>query len=157
MAVVLPAQETMAAVVMTGVGTDGHLLVPDDPALVGWWAAGARPGDERGSVVLAGHVDSRRFGVGKFKVLFDVAIGDPVWIVDAAGAEHHYRVVSRQQIDKDELPPQLFDHDAPPQLVLITCGGTFDETTRHYSDNVIVIAEPAPTGSATAIDPGTGS
>ena len=27
-------------------------------------------------------------------------------------------------------------------LVLITCGGEFDETTGHYDDNVVVVATP---------------
>jgi hypothetical protein len=37
---------------------------------------------------------------------------------------------------------RIFARDGAPQLVLITCGGTFDRTIRSYEDNVVVTAEP---------------
>ncbi len=46
---------------------------------------------------------------------------------------------------KNALPAsEVFDQDTTSRLVLITCGGTFDWATRHYSDNVVVYALPAP-------------
>jgi hypothetical protein len=36
-----------------------------------------------------------------------------------------------------------FARDGPPRLALVTCGGPFDERTRHYRDNVVITAEPA--------------
>jgi hypothetical protein len=37
----------------------------------------------------------------------------------------------------------LFAIDGQPQLVLITCGGDFDNATAQYDQNVVVIAAPA--------------
>ena len=54
-----------------------------------------------------------------------------------------YRVTARRELGKAALPADLFATDGPPRLVLVTCGGRFDRTTRHYTDNVIVYAERA--------------
>jgi hypothetical protein len=51
-------------------------------------------------------------------------------------------VTSIDQTPKAALPVELFRRDQAPVLVLITCGGTFDRTTRHYADNVVVTARP---------------
>ena len=141
-AVSFPRHDLLAAITPTAVGPDGRLLIPEDQDRIGWWVGGASPGDPQGSVVLAGHVDSHRFGVGAFRTLLDLQVGDAVVLVDVVGAQHRYEVVAREQIDKDELPPELFEPSTPPQLVMITCGGSFDERTRHYADNVIVVAMP---------------
>ena len=54
------------------------------------------------------------------------------------------RVPSVQNVEKKQLPlDQVFDRDGAPRLVLITCGGQFDENVLNYSDNIIVIANPA--------------
>ena len=37
----------------------------------------------------------------------------------------------------------VFVRDGSHRLVLVTCGGTFQQQVRSYSDNVIVTAEPA--------------
>ena len=46
------------------------------------------------------------------------------------------------QYPKAALPADYFGRGGPSRLVLITCGGTFDSSTRHYRDNVVVVAEP---------------
>ncbi len=51
----------------------------------------------------------------------------------------------RLQVDKDELPTQeLFRVTGTPTLTLITCGGSFDRSVRHYEDNIVVRAVPLP-------------
>jgi hypothetical protein len=53
-------------------------------------------------------------------------------------------VDTRFQVDKDELPAEeLFRTGGPPTLTLITCGGAFDRSIRHYRDNIILRARPA--------------
>jgi hypothetical protein len=131
-----------ASVVPVGVLPSGELQLPDDPTIVGWWAGGAAPGASAGSVVIAGHVDSHRFGVGTFSVLLHAEVGDLVDVADSVGTVHHYEVDGVSETAKAELPAELFSRDNPPGLVLITCGGEFDHTTRHYADNVIVTARP---------------
>jgi hypothetical protein len=131
-----------AAVVPVATGPDGALVIPDPPTTVGWWAPGALAGAASGTTVLAGHVDAAAAGRGTFAVLRDLAVGDRVVLTGADGRAPAYRVTARSRLDKAALPADLFATGGPPRLVLITCGGRFDRTTRHYTDNVIVYAEP---------------
>ena len=40
------------------VGTQNRELdIPLNPKIVGWWDGGARPGDRRGTAILAGHIN----------------------------------------------------------------------------------------------------
>ena len=71
----------------------------------------------------------------------------------ADGRTLAYRVVARRQLGKADLPADLFARGGPPRLVLVTCGGRFDRTTRHYTDNVIVYAEPVYRASPTSQRP----
>ena len=131
-----------APVVPVATGPDGALVVPDPPTTVGWWAPGALAGAASGTTVLAGHVDSAAAGLGTFALLRDLAVGDRVVLTGADGRAPAYRVTGRRQLGKAALPADLFAGGGPPRLVLITCGGRFDRTTRHYTDNVLVYAEP---------------
>jgi LPXTG-site transpeptidase (sortase) family protein len=138
----VPSIGVDAPVVPVGVkpGTD-ELDVPQLDT-VGWYALGPSPGQD-GSAVLAGHVD----GQGREAVFFRlgrVAVGDPVQVDFADGTTSTFRVVGRQQVPKTQLPPDLFSRAGPPRLTLITCGGAFNSSTRHYVDNVVVVAEPVP-------------
>jgi hypothetical protein len=141
-AVALPGRNVSAPVVPTGTTPDGALVVPDPPTTVGWWSPGALAGATSGTTVLAGHVDSAAAGLGAFAVLRQVGVGERVELRGADGRTLAYRVVARRQLEKAELPADLFAHGGPPRLALITCGGRFDRTTRHYTDNVIVYTEP---------------
>jgi hypothetical protein len=138
----LPARGITAPVVPVATGPDGALVVPDPPTTVGWWAPGALAGASTGTTVLVGHVDSAGAGLGTFAVLRDLAVGDRIVLRGADGGAPAYRVTARRRLGKAALPADLFAADGPPRLVLITCGGRFDRTTRHYTDNVIVYAEP---------------
>ncbi|WP_188940341.1 class F sortase [Nakamurella endophytica] len=122
---------------------DGALQVPDDPARVGWWIGGALPGAATGTTVIDGHIDSAQSGLGALWHLDRLAAGDPVRVVDGDGRTRDYRVVGRRVYVKDEgLPADLFARDGAHRLVLISCGGPFDEARKSYQDNVVVFAVP---------------
>jgi len=140
---VVAAGGQTAAVVPVGVLPDGELQLPDDPTLVGWWASSGMVGAPNGSIVLAGHVDSHRYGLGTFAVLRTMRPGDVVQLFAEDGVEHRYVVSSVEQTPKAALPVDVLTSTGPPQLVLITCGGEFDDATRHYADNLIVVATAA--------------
>jgi hypothetical protein len=48
----------------------------------------------------------------------------------------------RVYVKHQGLSGDLFATTGPPRLVLITCGGPFDSTTRNYQDNIVVFATP---------------
>lgn len=125
-----------------GVAADGSIGVPDDPSRAGWLVTGSAPADSAGSTVLVGHLDSATQGIGAFAALLDLPANTSLTVVDSEGGVHRYRVTSRQQLVKTDLPATLFARDGSPRLVLITCGGAFDRATHHYDDNVVVTAVP---------------
>lgn len=131
-----------AEVVPVGVLPTGALQIPDDPSRVGWWAAGASPGQAEGTVLLAGHMDGVRRG-GAMSVLLDVTEGETVSVLDGYGHSHDFTIVARTVMSREALDPALFTTGGPHRLVLITCGGTFDEATGAYTENIVVVAEPA--------------
>ncbi len=131
-----------APVVPVTVSAGGALEVPPNPAVLGWWAAGARPGGRAGSIVIDGHVDSAALGPGAFFRLSSLVPGDRL-VVAGGAARQAYTVAAVRRYAKSSLPSSVFDQQLASRLVLITCGGSFNTATRHYSDNVVVFAVPA--------------
>jgi hypothetical protein len=132
-----------APVVPVGVQSNGGLEVPENPGQVGWWVGSAPAGATAGSTVLAGHVDSADYGPGTFAALRTVAVGTRVTLTDTFGGKHDYRVAARRTFGKYDLPRDVFTVPGAPRLVLLTCGGPFDEDAGRYRDNIVVYALPA--------------
>ena len=119
----------------------GQLALPPDAASVVWYRHGPSPGQE-GSAVLAGHVDwnGRR---GAFFALDTLPPGAEISIGYDDDTTRRFVVQVRRSYPKPELPVQeLFAPTGEPKLTLVTCGGSFDRVTRHYRDNVVVVATP---------------
>lgn len=127
-------------VVAVGVAADGQMDVPEQAASVSWYRFGPAPGDA-GAAVLAGHVDfaGKR---GVFWRLDELREGQRITVtVDAE--ELVFRVENIERYAKDELPvDELFVAGGRSQLLLVTCGGSFDDARRAYRDNVVVRAVP---------------
>jgi sortase (surface protein transpeptidase) len=141
---VVPREGIDAPVDPVGVTRDGLMQLPGDVHRVGWYRFGPAPGQPEGNAVLAGHVDAWDQGLGSLGRLRGVEPGDPVEVTDAAGQVTRWQVVTRQLVEKDALPlAELFARSGPPRLVLLTCGGPFDERARSYRDNLVVVAEPS--------------
>lgn len=139
----LPRLHVDAPVIPVSVGVDGLLGVPDDPRQLGWWRGSGRPGMPSGSVIIDGHVDSAALGLGALFHLSEARLGDDVMLTNSAGKSTRYTVVARRSYAKTSMPvAEVFRTDVGPRLVLLTCGGRFDEATRHYTDNVVVYAVP---------------
>lgn len=121
---------------------NGVLGVPHDIRRPGWWRDGAAPGDRHGAVLVAGHVDSASKGAGAFFGLQTARRGARVELRTRDGRTRHYRVVSVRLMPKEELPAEVYSRRGRARLVLVTCGGPFDEARKHYRDNVVVTAVP---------------
>jgi len=135
----IPAIGVTADVLGVGYAPGTEELEVPDIDHVGWFQLGPSPG-QGGSAVLLGHVD----GDGRPGVFFhlgDLVPGDTVTVTDAQGS-HDFRVTGREQVAKTALPADFFSRDGSARLVLITCGGAFDDSTGHYVDNVVVVAVP---------------
>ncbi len=145
--IVIPSLNVDAPVVSVGMNPDRSMEIPG-AFEAGWYDRGPLPGDERGSAVIAGHVDHRE-SPGVFIELRRLEIGEQVSVHDANGVQHGYTVTERFQVDKEQLPSrELFRRSGPPVLTLITCGGAFDRKLRSYDDNIVIRAVPLFTGAA---------
>jgi hypothetical protein len=132
------------AVVPVGVEPNGQMEIPERPTVVGWWRAGARVGSEDGTIVLAGHLDSRRYGVGPLKRLTSLERGDRAVLRTDDRKRATYVVESVTTLTKKRLPTeQLFDQSGPRRLVLVTCGGTYRPSQGGWDSNVVVVLRPA--------------
>jgi hypothetical protein len=139
----LPGGSDEVPVVSIGTASSGTLEPPEEVRHVGWWRGGAALGDTAGTVVLAGHVDAERQGVGSFAALWHVKPGQTVRV---SGQDHRtvtYRITGTRVYPRTgSLPASIFADDATPRLALITCAGGFDRRTRHYTDTLVVYAVP---------------
>jgi hypothetical protein len=68
--------------------------------------------------------------------------GDEIIVTLSDGSALTFAVGDSIQSAKAEFPTDAVYSNVPtPELRLITCGGTFDSSTGHYLDNLIVFAE----------------
>jgi LPXTG-site transpeptidase (sortase) family protein len=132
------------APVLPATTVNGQLQVPAKAQRVGWWDGGAEAGDPFGSVVLAGHVDTKTEGVGYFVRLRTLRVGEVV-VLNGSNHAASYRVVSIASVRKDALATRsgAFDQTGDHRLVLITCTGAYRPSQGGYEDNLVVTAAPA--------------
>ena len=136
----------VAAAVEPVVADEGVLVPPADPALVGWWADGARAGSRTGAVVLTGH--TVRNGDGVFDDLADLRAGDTVR-VDTPRGRVTYVVAVVRDLSKQQLAAaaqELFAVDGHPRVVLVTCADWADG--RYFGNTVVVAVPDEPAGGS---------
>lgn len=138
----IPAIGVSAPVIRLGQNADGTMETPSSFSDTGWFAPGPEPG-EQGAAILVGHVDSRR-GPGVFYHLRALRRGDRVTVVVRDGRRVRFVVTGSMQSAKARFPAGLvYARTRRPTLRLVTCGGRFNRSTRHYVDNYIVFAKLA--------------
>jgi sortase (surface protein transpeptidase) len=136
--IAIPALGVDARVVPVGLRDDGAMEVPGVD-LAGWYEPGPRPG-EAGPAVLVGHVDSRS-GPAVFFRLSELRRGDRIVVGEQGGGGRAFVVDRVERRPKEALPTErIWNRTREPVLRLITCGGSFDRSTGHYRDNIIVFA-----------------
>ena len=137
---VIPSIGVTTSLVRLGLTSTGTLQVPSTTTVAGWYTGSPRPGAV-GSAVIAGHIDSVS-GPGIFFRLSQLQRGDRVYVRRADGTLAVFEVTQVQSYAKDAFPTAAVYGAVPdPELRLITCGGTFDYTTRSYLSNTVVYAK----------------
>jgi LPXTG-site transpeptidase (sortase) family protein len=126
-----------------GVADDGQMEIPEDALRAGWYRFGPGAGADAGTTVLAAHAGSSITPEGPFWALRGAQVGDVVELDRADGGTVRYEVTSVETIEKTaiDLGP-IFARDGDPRLVLITCGGVWDDEAQSYESNVVVTAVP---------------
>lgn len=132
----IPALDLAVSLTTLGLNPDHTVEVPTDFGRPGWFRLGPAPG-EVGSAVILGHVDSYQ-GPAVFFRLRDLNPGDQVEVSLADRVTAHFTVTSVVMYPKDQFPAQqVYAPHGHSDLQLVTCGGTFDTTTRSYLSNIV--------------------
>ncbi len=142
-AVTVPSAGIAAPVIPLGLQRNGKIEVPENIAEAGWWKRGPEPG-ERGAAMITAHVngDGRD---GAFANLASVGEGDVIRVRRRDRTTVAFEVDRTERVPKGSFPTKrVYGKTRLPTLRLVTCGGTFDSTTGHYKDNVIVYATRMP-------------
>ncbi len=125
-----------APVIELGLRSDGTLEIPTVYSEAGWWKGGAKPG-QIGSSVIVGHIDNRR-GPAVFYRLPKLKAGDIVTVSRVDKRPVRYVIEDLGVWAKSNFPSEIVYGPSPiSELRLITCGGVFNRSTGHYTDNII--------------------
>lgn len=128
-----------AAVDPLGLNRDGSLAVPKDFRRAGYYTGRALPG-ETGPAIIVAHVGSRR-GPAVFARLSQIRPGAEVVVTRADKSRLVFIVDRLERHPKKAFPTEAVYGPTPDAtLRLITCGGTFDQSTGHHRDNYIAFA-----------------
>ncbi|MEU1268923.1 class F sortase [Streptomyces sp. NPDC005799] len=139
----IPDLRVQAPVVARGLDAKGAVDPPpfDQAGVVGWYAAGARPG-AAGTALMVGHVDTET-RPAVFYRLSVLKPGETIRVVRDDGKVAEFtvddvRVIARDGFDAQQAYGQRQSGRA--ELRLITCGGSFDRARGSYTANVVVSA-----------------
>ncbi|GAB2807799.1 class F sortase [Streptomyces chlorus] len=137
----IPDIEVDAPFTDLALAASGQLDVPppDDTNLVGWFAGGASPG-ERGTSIIAGHVDTKT-SAAVFARLSELEKGDRFEVKRADGRDAEFVVDHAESFAKDDFPDERVYADTDEaQVRLITCSGDYDRKAKDYTENLVVFA-----------------
>ena len=138
----IPSIGVHSSLLSLGVNDDGTIEVPSGASYddAGWYKFSPTPGS-LGPAIILGHVDSGARGASVFFELGHLRPGDRVMVTRLDRSIAVFEITGVRRYAKVRFPTQLVygntDHAA---LRLITCGGSFDFSTGHYVDNVVVFA-----------------
>jgi LPXTG-site transpeptidase (sortase) family protein len=137
----IPKIGAKSSLIPLGLNPDETVEVPpvEQPMQAGWYKLARTPG-EAGPAVVLGHVDGNK-QPGIFFRLKELAQGDEVEVSRKDGTTAKFRVRRTEQIAKNSFPTEaVYGETEEPELRLITCGGSYDQSARSYRDNIIVYA-----------------
>lgn len=133
----IPAIGVEADVLHLGVTDTGEMAVPDNGDELSWFSEGYQPG-QRGRAVIAGHVDDLD-GPAVFWDLTELEPGDE--IIVSGEEELRFRVHTMKSVPLDLADVNaVFGYHSSPELVLITCSGTYDFDRGTREERLIVYA-----------------
>ncbi len=135
----IPTIGVEAPVIGLGLTDDERLEVPARADEAGWWSGGEFPG-RKGPAVIAGHVDSST-GPAVFFRLRELGPGDVVEVTPRGRRTVRFVVDRLKDVPKDGFPTrEVYGPTPGSTLRLVTCTGSFDESSGSYRDNLIVFA-----------------
>jgi hypothetical protein len=141
-AIDIPAIDVNSNLLRLGLNPDGTIQVPSltgQANLAAWYKNSVTPG-EIGTSVIEGHVDTYG-GPAVFFRLGALKPGDDIDVRLSDGDTAIFRITGVREYLKENFPDKtIYGGSNFAALRLITCGGAFDYTTRHYLSSTVVFA-----------------
>lgn len=137
----IPSINVDASVEYVGVTDKGEMAVPKDINDVGWFNLGPRPG-EKGSAVIAGHIDGVRGEPAVFAKLDKLKPGAILYIEDDKGATITF-TVRESRIYNPGYAEEVFSSGSGTHLNLVTCDGVWNGDKKSYTKRLVVFTDIA--------------
>ena len=149
----IPAIGVNAPIESVGVQPNGAMNTPRQSPWsdVGLYTGGPRPGD-RGSAVIAGHLDRPGGNPAVFWLLRELHIGDEVQFVDAHDKILLFHVTRIEAYPVQDAPVQVIFGDRTGRFLnLTTCAGDWIPTQHQRTMRLVVYTSfgPAPANTST--------
>jgi LPXTG-site transpeptidase (sortase) family protein len=134
----LPTINAEGFMQVVGVDQNNQVAVPTNIHMAGWFRDSVRPG-QKGLSIIDGHLNGTEAD-GIFIHLQKMKKDDTFTIEFGDGSTKQFEVTGVTTVATKDAATVLFSQDpkATNQLNLITCGGTFDRSSRLYDKRVIV-------------------
>lgn len=137
--ITIPSIKVDTTVEQVGVTKEGEMGLPSSPSTVGWFGLGPRPG-QKGSSVIAGHVDDEVGNGAVFANLSELVVGDQIFIETDQGHSLTF-IVQESQTYNAGFAEAVFGRNDGIYLNLITCDGVWDAAKNSYSKRLVVFAK----------------
>lgn len=137
----IPQIKVEATIEPVGLINNDRMATPRDFNNAGWFQSGPRPGDV-GNALIDGHVDNGFSKKGVFANLHKLKAGDSVYIYNDDSSVREFKVIETTIYKEASAPTEtIFGKTERKLLRLITCSGDWNNTTKNYSDRLVVTAE----------------
>jgi sortase A len=135
----IPAIGVSANIQRLGVEADGEMAVPSNTYDVGWFELGTRPG-EKGSAVIAGHLNGKNGELGVFANLSKLKDGNIVYVEDDSGTVNVF-VVRESRVYQPGFAENVFNANDGVYLNLVTCDGVWNRDINSFSKRLVVFTD----------------
>jgi LPXTG-site transpeptidase (sortase) family protein len=138
----IPKLNIDAGIAYMGLARTNNMEVPSNITDVGWYKYGALPGN-KGSAVIAGHLDGPKGQPAVFSNLTELQKGDNLSVVDSKGQTVDFVVRQTRTYDQAERSSEVFNSGDGSHLNLVTCTGAWDASQHRYAKRLVVFTDKA--------------
>lgn len=135
----IPSLKIKTKIQSVGITKNGNMSTPNNYVDVGLYKYGTMPG-EKGSAVIAGHVDNGLGLKAVFGNLKNIKMGDDIYVEMEENVKIHFIVKSISIYDFNARVDEVFNQNDDSYLKLITCGGTWIPSLRTHDKRIVVTA-----------------
>jgi len=134
----IPKLGLRAKIQAVGLNPQGNMGAPRNVTDVAWYKGGPIPGNQ-GNAVIAGHFGKPHQAA--FWNLDSLNVGDRIEVTDSAQTVARFTVTQVQRVKPDlATRDHIFGQTTETHLNLITCGGTWHEASKSYSERLVVFS-----------------